>query len=127
MNVYKGIKRSISHENTLRVEIYHNDTKTALMGKMKGVGMEGQLTITDYLKSQIELKQVMDLTEWINQQGDAQYFQVKKIIKEFITDEELLDRITNKVSIYILEQSMGYAKYLRRQTGLEKNERVYQN
>ena len=89
--------------------------------------MEGQLTITDYLKSQIELKQVMDMTEWINQQGDAQYFQVKKIIKEFITDEELLDRITNKVSIYILEQSMGYAKYLRRQTGLEKNERVSQN
>ena len=83
--------------------------------------MEGQLTITDYLKSQIELKQVMDLTEWINHQGKAQYHQVKDIIREFISDEELLDRMTNKVSVYILEQSMGYAKYLRRQAGLEGN------
>ena len=83
--------------------------------------MEGQLTITDYLKSQIGLKQVMDLTEWINHQGKAQFHQVKDIIREFISDEELLDRMTNKVSVYILEQSMGYAKYLRRQTGLEGN------
>ena len=82
--------------------------------------MEGQLTITDYLKSQIELKQVMDLTEWINHQGKAQYCQVKDIISKFITDEELADRITNKVSVYILEQSLGYSKYLRRQTGLQK-------
>jgi hypothetical protein len=85
--------------------------------------MEGQLTITDYLKSQIELKQVMDLTEWINQQGDAQYIQVKNILREFITDEELLDRITNKVSCFILDQSLGYAKYLRRQAGVEKKVR----
>ena len=82
--------------------------------------MEGQLTITDYLKSQIELKQVMDMTEWINQQGVAQYIQIKNILREFIADEELLERITNKVSCYILDQSLGYAKYLRRQAGLEK-------
>lgn len=84
--------------------------------------MERQLTITDYLKSQIELKQVMDLTEWINHQGKAQYCQVRDIISEFVTDEILIDRIANKVSCYILEQSLGYAKYLRRQTGIEKGE-----
>lgn len=92
--------------------------------------MEGQLTITDYLKSQIELKQIMDLTEWINNQGKAQYCQVKDIITEQLTDkellekltdEELIDRLTNKVSVYILEQSLGYSKYLRRQAGCEKN------
>lgn len=82
--------------------------------------MEGQLTITDYLKSQVELKQIMDLTEWINQQGKAQYCQVKDIVSQYVTDEETLDRLTNKVSVYILEQSLGYAKYLRRQAGCEK-------
>lgn len=79
-----------------------------------------QLTITDYLKSQIEIKKVMDLTEWINNQGKAQYFQVRDIISGYIADEVLVDRITNKVSVYILEQSLGYAKYLRRQSGIER-------
>lgn len=94
--------------------------KSILGQNTKGSTMEGQLTITDYLKSQIELKQVMDLTAWINHQGKAQYCQVKDIISKFITDEELADRITNKVSVYIMEQSLGYSKYLRRQTGLQK-------
>ena len=58
--------------------------------------MEGQLTITDYLRSQIELKQVMDLTEWINNQGKAQYCQVKDIISEYLTDEDLIDSLTNR-------------------------------
>ena len=84
--------------------------------------MEGQLTITDYLRSQIELKQVMDLTEWINNQGKAQYCQVKDIISEYLTDEDLIDSLTNRVSVYILEQSLGYSKYLRRQTGTEEKE-----
>lgn len=82
--------------------------------------MEGQLTITDYLRSQIELKQVMDLTEWINNQGKAQYCQVKDIISEYLTDEDLIDSLTNRVSVYILEQSLGYSKYLRRQTRIEE-------
>ena len=85
--------------------------------------MEGQITITDYLRSQIELKQVMDLTEWINNQGKAQYCQVKDIISEYLTDEDLIDSLTNRVSVYILEQSLGYSKYLRRQTGIEEKER----
>lgn len=78
-----------------------------------------QLTITDYLKSQIEIKKVMDLTEWINNQGKAQYFQVRDIISGYIADEVLVDRITNKVSCYILDQALGYAEYLRQQATLE--------
>ena len=35
-----------------------------------------QLTITDYLKSQIKIKNVMDLTAFINSQGKAQYTQI---------------------------------------------------
>ena len=78
-----------------------------------------QLTITDYLKSQIEIKKVMDLTEWINNQGKAQYFQVRDIISGYIANEMLVDQITNKVSCYILDQALGYAEYLRQQATLE--------
>ena len=38
--------------------------------------IDGQLTITDYLKSQIKINNVMDLTDFINSQGKAQYKQI---------------------------------------------------
>lgn len=79
--------------------------------------MDGQLTITDYLRSQIELRSVMDLTEWINRQGKAQYDQVKDVIREYIEDEDMIDNLTNSVSVFILKQSLGYMKYLREQSG----------
>ena len=79
--------------------------------------MDGQLTITDYLKSQIELRNVMDLTCWINTQGEAQYGQVKEIVKKYVADDETLDKLTNAVSVYILEQSLGYMEYLRKEAG----------
>ena len=41
-----------------------------------------QLTITDYLKSQIKIKNVMDLTAFINSQGKAQYKQIEDIKKD---------------------------------------------
>ena len=77
--------------------------------------MEGQITLTDYLRSQIELKQVMDLTEWINTQdkGKAQYGQIKDIIREYVSDEDVLDRLTNKISCFVLDMSLGYMGYLR--------------
>lgn len=77
--------------------------------------MNGQLTITDYLKSQIELRKVMDLTSWINTQGKAQYGQVGDIIRKYVADEEVADSLTNAVSVYILEQSLGYMDYLRKE------------
>ena len=64
----------------------------------------------------------MDLTEWINSQGTAQYSQVEDIIREtgIITNEDDLDRMTNKVSIYILNMSLGYMEYLRRECDLNE-------
>lgn len=77
--------------------------------------MDGQITITEYFKSLVECGAVKDLTSWINSQGKAQYNQIKDIISEYIKDDELLDRLTNAVSVYVLNQSLGYSEYLRRQ------------
>lgn len=77
--------------------------------------MDGQISITDYLSTQIENRRVYDLTAWINQQGKAQYGQVKDVIREtgILTDEEQIDQMTNHISCYILRMSLGYMKYLR--------------
>lgn len=76
---------------------------------------DGQITITDYLAKQIERRQVMDLTEWINSHGRSQYGQVKDVIRktDILDDEGEIDRMTNQVSVYILQMSSGYMKYLR--------------
>lgn len=84
--------------------------------------LEGQITITDYLKSQIELKKVDDFTTFLNNQGKSQYQQIGDIVnktyEECKCDENMLDRITNQVSIYVLNQSLAYSKYLREQSQL---------
>lgn len=81
--------------------------------------MDGQIELTDYLKSLISDKKVMDLTEWINSHGKAQYTQIGEVIQETYEREkdsdELLGRLTNAVSVYVLKQSMGYMKYLKEQ------------
>lgn len=80
--------------------------------------MEGQMTITDILKSKIELRQVKGLTEWINTQGKSQYEQVGDIIGKYLPNDENADRLTNAVSVYILEMSLGYMEYLRQESTL---------
>ena len=81
-----------------------------------------QLTITDYLKSQIKIKNVMDLTDFINSQGKAQYTQIGEVIhnsyERYKDDEDMLDRMTNAMSVYVLEQSMKYMDYLRKEAEL---------
>ena len=88
------------------------------MGAFDNYECDGQITITDYLATKIKLKEVKDLTEWINGQGKAQYGQVKDLIRNtgILTDEEAIDRMTNTVSVYILEMSIGYMKYLREES-----------
>ena len=80
---------------------------------------EGQIEITDYLKSKIKSGRVKDLTAWINSQGKAQYTQIGEVIRETYEREkdspDLVDRITNAVSVYVLNQSMGYMNYLRKE------------
>ncbi len=76
--------------------------------------------MTDFLCKRIESKSVMDLTAWINSQGKAQYSQIGEIIEEVYNREkdsgELVDRLTNAVSIYVLNQSMKYMNYLRKES-----------
>ena len=81
---------------------------------------DGQIEMTYYLKSKIKSGRVKDLTAWINSQGKAQYTQIEEIVSETYEREkdsdELVDRITNAVSVYVLNQSMGYMEYLRKES-----------
>ena len=89
-------------------------------GKMKDLGnyeCDGQIEMTDYLKSKIKSGEVKDLTAWINSQGKAQYTQIGEVVSEayerYKDDADMIGRITNAVSVYVLNQSTGYMKYLR--------------
>lgn len=77
---------------------------------------DGQFELTDFLGKKIESKSVMDLTAWINSQGKAQYTQIGEIIEDIYNREkdsgELIERLTNAVSVYVLKQSIGYMDYL---------------
>ena len=90
------------------------------MGVFDNYECEGQIEMTDYLKSKIKSGMVKDLTAWINSQGKAQYTQIGEVIKETYEREkdspDLVGRITNDVSVYVLKQSMGYMKYLREES-----------
>ena len=78
---------------------------------------EGQIELTDYLKSKIKSGAIKDLTAWINSQGKAQYTQIGEVVRDayetYKDDADMVDRITNAVSVYVLNQSMGYMKYLK--------------
>ena len=80
---------------------------------------DGQIEMTDYLKSKIKSGMVKDLTAWINSQGKAQYTQIGEIVRDTYEREkdspDLVDRITNAVSVYVLNQSIGYMNYLRKE------------
>lgn len=81
---------------------------------------DGQFELTDFLSKKIESKSVMDLTAWINSQGKAQYTQIGEVVRNAYNlnkdSEELIERVTNAVSVYVLNQSMGYMDYLRKES-----------
>ena len=81
---------------------------------------DGQIEMTDFLKSKIKCGAVKDLTTWIGSQGKAQYSQIKEIVIDTYEREkdsvDLADRITNAVSVYVLNQSIGYMEYLRKES-----------
>ena len=81
---------------------------------------DGQIEMTDYLKSKIKSGRVKDLTAWINSQGKAQYTQIGEVVADayerYKDSDELVGRITNAVSVYVLNQSMGYMEYLRKES-----------
>ena len=90
------------------------------MGVFDNYECDGQIEMTEYLKSKIKSGRVKDLTEWINSQGKAQYKQIGEVVREtyerYKDSPELVDRITNAVSVYVLNQSMGYIEYLRNES-----------
>lgn len=77
---------------------------------------DGQFELTDFLCKKIANKSVMDLTAWINSQGKAQYTQIGEVVRNAYNlnkdSGELIERLTNAVSVYVLNQSMGYMEYL---------------
>ena len=81
--------------------------------------MDGQFTINDYLATKITAREVKDLTAYINAQGKAQYTQIWELLTkkcneyEITEDEEKIDRLTNAISCYVLNMSLGYMEYLR--------------
>ena len=81
---------------------------------------DGQIEMTDFLKSKIKSGRVKDLTAWINSQGKAQYTQIGYLVRDayerYKDSDELVDRITNAVSVYVLNQSMDYMEYLRKES-----------
>ena len=81
---------------------------------------DGQFELTDFLGKKIESKSVMDLTAWINSQGKAQYTQIGEVVRNAYNlnkdSGELIERLTNAVSVYVLNQSMGYMDYLRKES-----------
>ena len=83
---------------------------------------DGQFELTDFLSKKIKSKTAMDLTNWINSQGKAQYTQIGEVIRNsyehYKGDKDMLDRMTNAMSVYVLEQSMKYMEYLRKEAEL---------
>lgn len=72
---------------------------------------DGQFELTDFLSKKIESKSVMNLTAWINSQGKAQYTQIGEVVRNAYSlnkdSGELIEKLTNAVSVYVLNQSMG--------------------
>nr|DAM34240.1 MAG TPA: hypothetical protein [Bacteriophage sp.] len=81
---------------------------------------DGRFELTDFLSKKIANKSVMDLTAWINSQGKAQYTQIGEVVRNAYSlnkdSGELIERLTNAVSVYVLNQSMGYMDYLRKES-----------
>lgn len=90
------------------------------MGVFDNYSCDGQIEMTDYLKSKIKSGRVKDLTAWINSQGKAQYTQIGEVVRDayerYKDSDELVGRITNAVSVYVLKQSTGYMEYLRKES-----------
>ena len=97
--------------------------KNPLQKNGRYLDMYEQLTITELLKSKIELRQVKDFTAFLNSQGRSQYNQIGDVInkayEDYKDDENMLDRITNCISIYVLDQSRKYSDYLRSESKLD--------
>ena len=89
------------------------------MSKLDNYQCDGQLDITDYMKSKIISNRVDDLTTHINKKGKSQYQQIKDIVYDTYDknkdSDDLLNVLTNRISVYVLNQSIEYMNYLRKE------------
>lgn len=76
-----------------------------------------QITISEYFAQQIKKGSVMDLTNFINSSGKAQFTQVRELIEKtgLLKDKDDIFSMANTVSVYILDMSLAYMEYLRKE------------
>ena len=81
------------------------------MGVFDNYSCDGQIEMTDYLKSKIKSGRVKDLTAWINSQGKAQYAQIGEVVRDayerYKDSDELEGRITNDKPTYVHKQNIS--------------------
>ena len=74
---------------------------------------DGQITLTDYLKSKIKSGEVKDLTNFINSQGKAQYTQIGEVIhnsyERYKYDEDMI-KTMNELEKYDIQTDFLYEK-----------------
>lgn len=87
--------------------------------------MDGQINFNDYFEKQkLDIKPML-LVDFINGMGTAQYTQIGNVISQSVSrygteiDEELIGRITNNVSVWLLKIGSAYANYLSELIGEE--------
>ena len=68
------------------------------------------------------VQQLVDSAYWTTTNRsiwtDTHMFVVKKAFDDYKDDPNFVDRLTNVISIYVLNQSMGYMKYLKSKSGV---------
>lgn len=81
--------------------------------------LEGQINFTDYFtKPSLDIKPKI-LVDFINGMGVAQYTQIRNVVRdtvergEYDVSDETIERITNNVSVWLLDVGMQYEKYLK--------------
>ena len=74
---------------------------------------DGQITLTDYLKSKIKSGEVKDLTNFINSQGKAQYTQIGEVIhnsyERYKYDEDMI-KTMNELEKHDIQTDFLYEK-----------------
>ena len=67
------------------------------MGIFDNYECDGQIEMTDYLKSKIKSGRVKDLTAWINSQGKAQYTQIGEVVRDAYERYKDSDELINEL------------------------------
>lgn len=79
--------------------------------------VNGQINFTDYFKPSAKEKPKL-LVDFINSMGTAQYTQIGNVIKKtceqgkYEIPADSIERITNNVSVWLLDIGSEYQKYL---------------